>query len=117
MFRFSPLLKPLFWLTLFAVYLLAVMPQGAMPQVANDKVQHMAAFFMLAILAALALPKVAAPWIAAGLALFGAAIEITQMIPGLHREMSLEDWLADIAAIAAGLLVTAPFRPWGRKTR
>lgn len=110
MFRFSSLLRPAFWLCLLAVYVLAILPHGAAPQVGNDKLQHMAAFFTLAALAVLALPKLSPLWIGTGLALFGALIEITQMVPELHRDASLMDWLADTAAIAFGLLVAMPFR-------
>jgi VanZ family protein len=62
------------------------------------------------VIAALAMPRRSALSVACGLALFGAAIEVTQLIPGLRREASLDDWLADVVAIAAGLLITSPIR-------
>lgn len=110
MSRFSALLTPLLWITLIAVYVLAVLPPGSAPRVGNDKLQHMAAFLTLAVLAGLAMPKAPLLWIATGLALFGAAIEITQLIGDIGRQASMADWFADVVAIAAGLLVIGPFR-------
>jgi len=110
MYRFSALLAPLLWITLIAVYVLAMLPPGDAPQLGNDKIQHMAAFFTLAVLAGLALPRVAGLWIAGGLALFGAAIEVSQLVTNLGRQASMADWFADVFAIAAGLLFVAPIR-------
>jgi VanZ family protein len=101
---------PLFWLTLFAVYGLAIMPPAAAPAIGNDKVQHMAAFLTLAVLASLALPKLSVWMVGLVLALFGGLIELTQMIPALHRDASVYDWLADCAAIVAGLAIATRIR-------
>lgn len=106
----SRLLSSLFWLTLVAVYALAIMPVADVPRLANDKVEHMMAFFTLAVLAALALPRIPVLLIAAGLVAFGGLIELSQMLPAIHRDGSIYDWLADGAAIAAGLIVTYRFR-------
>lgn len=111
MTRYSRLLAPIFWLTVVVVYILAILPQGDVPAMpGTDKVQHIAAFFTLAVLAALALGRTSLLRIGVGLAVFGALIEFTQMIPPLHRDASLHDWLADMGAIVAGLLLVSPFR-------
>lgn len=108
--RLPRLLAPLLWLTVIAVYFLSIMPAGDAPRVASDKVEHMTAFLTLTIMAALAFPKLSPGLIAAGLAAFGAFIEFSQMLPIVHRDASAMDWLADLCAIAFGLLVIAPFR-------
>ena len=46
-----------------------------------------------------------------GLSLFGAAIEVVQAIPALHRDSDVSDWLADtIAAVAVVLLLVRWWR-------
>ena len=98
--------KPLFWGALLFAYVAAVMPQGEAPQIAqSDKVEHMIAFFTLAFLGRLAFRVASARRVAVLLAAFGAFIEFTQMIPALHRDGNVADWLADCGAIVAGLLV------------
>ena len=108
--QYSRFLVPLLWLTAIVVYILAVMPSSEAPRFGPDKLEHMAAFFTLAVLGALALPKRSLLWIGTALGLFVGLFEITQMIPALHRDASLFDWLADLCAIAAGLLLAAPLR-------
>jgi VanZ family protein len=115
MTRYSRFLVPVLWLTALAIYILAVMPQA--PSLGSDKLEHMAAFFTLAVLAGLALPKQSLLSIGAWLAFFGGAIEITQLIPVLHRDASLYDWLADLCAIAVGLLLVSPLRREAREPR
>jgi VanZ family protein len=110
MTRYSRFLAPIFWLTVVAVYVLAIMPARQAPSVGPDKIEHMLAFFTLAILAALALPRLSLMWVGAGLALFGGVIELTQLIPLLHRDASFADWFADLAAITVGLLIVVPVR-------
>lgn len=109
MSRYSRFFAVTLWVTMFVVYILAVSP-AQRPQLGSDKLDHMAAFLTLAVLAGLAMPRLSVLWIAAGLAGFGGLIEFTQMIPALHRDASLNDWLADVAAIALGLLLVAPLR-------
>lgn len=106
----SRLLLPLFWLTLVAVYALAILPVADVPRLANDKVEHMMAFFTLAVLASLALPRIPVVRIAVGLVAFGGLIELSQMMPAIHRDGSVFDWLADGAAIAGGLIMTYRIR-------
>jgi VanZ family protein len=91
---------------LFA-FVMALLPKPPeIPGAPGDKVQHMAAFFTLGVLAAAGWR--AARWwpLFAGLAVFGGAIELLQLIPTLHRHGDAIDWLADMAAAAAALGLT-----------
>jgi hypothetical protein len=47
------------------------------------------------------------------LSLFGAAIEVLQAIPVLHRDSDIRDWLADTLAVGAILLIAR----WRRARR
>lgn len=108
--RFPRLIAPLLWLTIIAVYFLSIMPPDDAPRLASDKVEHMTAFLTLTIMASLGFPKLSPGLIGVGLAAFGAFIEFSQMLPIIHRDASALDWLADLCAIAFGLLVITPFR-------
>lgn len=106
--RLKPFAKPLFWAALLFAYVAAIMPQADAPHIANnDKVEHMIAFLTLAVLGRLAYPAV--PWWRGWLLLagFGALIELTQMIPALHRDGNLADWIADAIALSVGILLVA----------
>ena len=115
--RLPRLLTPLLWLTVVAIYFLSIMPPDDAPRLASDKVEHMTAFLTLTIMAALAFPKLSPGLIAAALAAFGAFIEFSQLLPIVHRDASALDWLADLCAIAFGLLVIMPFRLRVKDTR
>jgi VanZ family protein len=94
------------WSAILLAYALAILPQSNAPRLfASDKVEHMLAFFVIALLARLAYPRTSLLLTIAGCALLGALIELTQMIPALHRDASFADWLADIAAILFGVAV------------
>ena len=98
--------KPLFWAALLFAYVAAIMPAAEAPKIAqSDKVEHMIAFFTLSVLARLGFRAASAMRVVLMLAVFGALIEVTQTIPALHRDGNVADWLADCAAIAAGLLI------------
>ena len=100
--------KPLFWAALLFAYAVAVMPQADAPRIASsDKVEHMIAFLTLSLLGKIAYPRIPAVKVGLLLAGLGAMIEVTQMIPALHRDGNLADWLADCAAILVGLVVAA----------
>ena len=100
------LFRTLFWLALAFAYVAAVMPQQEAPTFSSsDKVEHMVAFLTLSILAGFGYSRAAILRIGAALAGFGALIEFTQMIPALHRDGNLADWIADCAAILVGLLI------------
>ena len=70
----------------------------------GDKVQHVLAFFTLGAVAAAGWREKPMLAMFAGLAVFGAAIEIFQMIPALHRDAELLDWIADMTASFVALL-------------
>ncbi|MET0269813.1 MAG: hypothetical protein ABW173_05230 [Sphingomonas sp.] len=100
----APVPRPLrlaaFWGALLFACVMAVLPHPpALPGAPGDKVQHVAAFATLALLAALAYPQASLWRIGMRLALLGAAIEIVQAIPALHRDCSARDWLTDATAI------------------
>jgi VanZ family protein len=98
--------KPLFWGALLFAYVAAIMPQNEAPKIAeSDKIEHMIAFFTLAFLGRLAFRAASARRVAILLAGFGALVEFTQMIPALHRDGNIADWLADCVAIGVGLMV------------
>jgi len=69
----------------------------------GDKVMHMLAFFTLGTLSAAGWRTRSAFVLFAGLALFGAAIEVFQAIPALHRDAEWLDWIADMAAAAVAI--------------
>ena len=102
----SRLSKLTFWLALLAVMAAATTPVAVpLPATANDKVQHMLAFALLAFLALRAYPVAGWLRVLAGLALYGALIEIVQMIPALHRMSEWRDWAADLAGVAIALII------------
>jgi VanZ family protein len=106
MFRIQRLFTFAFWAAAMFAYVVAVLPDADAPSFSSsDKVEHMVAFFTLAILARLAHPRWSFLALAALLGAFGAFIEFSQMIPAIHRDASLWDWYADMAAVGAGLLV------------
>lgn len=85
---------------------MAVLPHPPhLPVEPNDKVQHVTAFATLALLGSFAYPATALIQLLVRLSLFGAAIEVVQAIPVLHRDSDIFDWLADTVAVAVVLLV------------
>lgn len=107
--RRSAALRLVFWAAALFTLVMALLPHPPeLPGEPSDKVQHIAAFATLSALASFAYPR-SALWIGAGLCLFGAAIELLQAIPVLHRDSSALDWLADTAAI---LVVLGAIRLW-----
>ncbi|MCC6789897.1 MAG: hypothetical protein IT547_18880 [Hyphomonadaceae bacterium] len=68
-----------------------------------DKAAHFAAFFTLAILAALSFPRAPLLVIGVALSVLGAAIEIIQGLPAVHRDRDVVDWLVDTAAVILAL--------------
>jgi VanZ family protein len=88
-------------------FVMALLPKPpTLPGQPGDKVQHMIAFFTLATFAAAGWRERGVLPLFGALAIFGAAIEIFQMIPALHRDAELLDWLADMAASLVALLAT-----------
>ena len=77
----------------------------------SDKVQHIIAFTTLGLLAAVAYPRTRAIALLLGLCLFGAAIEVIQAIPVLHRDSSGLDWIADTVAATFAILLARKLWP------
>jgi hypothetical protein len=83
---------------------MAVLPHPPqLPGAPSDKVQHIAAFLVLGALASFAWPRTSPVYLAMALSLFGAVIELVQLIPALNRDGDPIDWIADTAA--AGLML------------
>lgn len=97
--------RPVFWVVLAIVLLLALLPHP--PRLPmdryGDKAEHALAFAVLAILATLAWPRVSLLRVLIGLSFVGAAIEVFQMIPALHRDSDVRDWVADMVALLLAL--------------
>ncbi len=64
-----------------------------------DKADHFSAFFVLTGLALATFPKQPLWRIAAAMAALGAAIELIQGIPFVHRDCDFWDWVADVSAV------------------
>lgn len=96
---------------------MAIVPaEDALHVSASDRVEHFLAFFTVAILFRLALPRVRARTILIGLAAFGAAIEVSQLLMPFDRTPSLIDLAMDVLATATGLALTEPLvRRWRRR--
>ena len=77
-----------------------------------DKARHFSAFAVLTISGILAFPRTRIIVIAGLLSLAGAAIEVIQGLPMVHRDADVLDWVADSTAIAMVLavIVAARFR-------
>ena len=99
-------LRLIFWAAAIFAFIMAVLPHPPLlPGEPPDKVQHVTAFATLGVLSILAYPAVSVLQLALRLSLFGAAIEVVQAIPALHRDSSIFDWIAD--TIACGLALMA----------
>lgn len=100
-----------FWSALVFAFTMAVLPSPPdLPVPSSDKLQHMLAFATLAVLGAVSYPRMPLAVLAIGLAGLGALIEVVQMIPALHRNAEVADFVADSAAILAALVVVAAVR-------
>lgn len=105
----------LFWVAMAFALVMALLPKPPpIPGQPTDKIQHIAAFAVLTILSVPAYP--AWRWMTrfGWLALFGALIEVGQMIPALGRSADVADWLADSAAILITMGITALLDRWLR---
>ena len=91
-----------FWVAATFALVMALLPHPVrLPSDPSDKVQHIMAFLMLGALAFFAFPRVGPLILLAWLSAFGAFIEFVQMIPALHRDGDILDWIADTGAAAA----------------
>ena len=97
--------KALFWAAALFALVMALLPHPPeVPGEPSDKVQHIVAFAVLALLGRLAYPRLATVKLIAALSLYGALIEIAQLIPVLRRDSDPIDWLADTIACSLVLL-------------
>lgn len=101
----------LFWAAAAFAFVMAVLPHPPqVPGEPSDKVQHIVAFVTLAALGVWAYPGTRKRWLLAGLAVFGAVIELVQAIPALNRDSDPLDWLVDVAAALVVLAAVALWR-------
>jgi hypothetical protein len=112
--RASRAARAIFWAAAAFAFVMAVLPHPPeVPGHPNDKVQHIAAFATLSLLGGFAFPRTELIKLLIRLSLFGAAIEVVQAIPALHRDSDVLDWLADTLAVAVVLLLVR----WWRRAR
>lgn len=95
----------LFWLALAFTLVMALLPQPPVALEANDKVSHMLAFAFISGLAAAAFPHRRLWELFIAMVLLGGLIEILQLIPALHRDAEVMDWVADCVAIFVTFLI------------
>ena len=115
--RRAAILRAIFWISIVLSFLAAINPQPPqIPGQPNDKVQHIAAFLMLGALAFFAFPRSSPVKLLIGLSAFGALIEFVQMIPVLHRDGDVMDWIADTGAAAVILTVLHLLRRTSKRT-
>lgn len=88
-------------------FVMAMLPKPPpIPGSPSDTVLHMLAFAVLGTLSAIAFPKTSIPWLVLALGVFGAAIEVVQAIPMLHRDSELLDLVVDVVAALIATLAT-----------
>jgi hypothetical protein len=112
-FLTSPNFRRAFYVAAAFAVVMALLPQPPYTPTREfgDKVEHIIAFAILAALANLGFPEAAKRTVVERLSFLGAAIEVMQSIPALHRDCEPLDWLADTLAVAA---VTLGFALWRR---
>lgn len=108
------LLRPLFWLMAMVALTMALLPKPPHTPFDQfgDKFEHMLAFASLAGVGAFAWPRIQALRLLLALSTFGAAIEVLQAIPMLHRDSDWHDWLADTVAALVALFVARQLAAW-----
>ena len=101
-----------FWGASAFATIMALLPKPPQVPIASfgDKFEHMVAFAALSALALQAFPATSLLRIAAWLCAFGAAIEVVQAVPALHRDSDLRDWLVDSAVVIIVLGLAALLR-------
>ena len=106
MIRRLTILRIAFWTAAAIALVMALLPHPPqLPSEPSDKVQHIAAFVLLGALGSFAYARSNPVHLGVGLSLFGAAIEILQLIPSLHRDGDPLDWIADTAAAALVIIL------------
>lgn len=107
-----------FFLTMIISLIMATLPHPPpIPGEPSDKVMHMLAFATLGTLAAFAFPRRSIALLFVGLTLFGAMIELIQLVPMLNRDSELADLLADMAAGLASLVGMRALMAWHMRRR
>jgi VanZ family protein len=103
--RDSRLWRVLFWCALLFACTMAVVPVPPHLPIDSlgDKFEHSLAFAVLALLGAVAYRATPLPRLLERLSFLGAAIELFQSIPSLHRDCDIRDWVTD--TIAAGVVL------------
>ena len=99
-----------FWIAALFAFVMATLPHPPQLVEVTDKWQHMLAFAVLTALASLGWPRLHWWRLLIGLSLFGAAIEVVQAIPALHRDSDVMDWVADTGAALVLLSIMVPVR-------
>ena len=109
-------LRIAFWIAAATALVMALIPHPPqLPGEPSDKVQHIAAFLSLGALGSFAYPRTNPIYLGGGLSLFGAVIEILQLIPALHRDSDPLDWMADTAAAALIIILLRRWVAGGRR--
>ena len=91
-------------------------PQGILPPEVSDKTLHLTAYCGLALLFTLwvstkrALGPKRCLLILLGLAAYGAADELLQMVPIINRHADALDWVADVIGVILGLVIVLCLR-------
>ncbi len=110
MSRLRLLFVLIFWAAVSLAYVEAIIPGRDMITLSHwDKMNHMIAFFTITFLGRAAYPRVPIIVLFGAMTAFGAAIEISQAMPFIHRDAEWDDWFADIFATVMGLIVAQPF--------
>jgi VanZ family protein len=104
-------MRDMVWRWIFAICIIAILVLALqsdpprLPADPSDKIQHMLAFGALAFIAPLAFRQMSLLAIGLGLSAMGGLIELLQMVPAVRRDSDLSDWLVDIGAVVAVLLL------------
>jgi len=88
-------------------------PAGQAPTIMPwDKAEHFTAFLGLMLLSMVSFPRAPLWRIGAVLSFAGAAIELIQALPIIHRDCDVWDWVADTIGILAvvGVIIAARLR-------
>ena len=100
-----------FWACCALAFAMALGPGSGLPWLDSGAgtLRHVMAFSVLTFFAFLAFRERTGFTIFILLAAIGGAIEILQLIPGLHREADIKDWLVDTLTSGTILLVLHRF--------
>ena len=105
------LIRFIFWLAAIFAFIMAALPRPPqIPGAPSDKILHVLAFACLAWLGSAAYPRLSALKLVIGLIAFGGLIEVVQLIPSLHRDSEILDWVADTAAVVSIVLAIHVWR-------